>query len=127
MSFVTLTVCTCITYVRLCVILCNCHVISHTNVTLYHMLCNCHNPCCVITESRVILLPAIVKQLSHLFFMQDDMANQILGDILLQLHAEEKVWLVVHAWLGKRETTAVCAESCVTHLDLIHSLKFIIK
>ncbi|XP_065920842.1 dedicator of cytokinesis protein 1-like isoform X2 [Dysidea avara] len=41
-------------------------------------------------ESRVILLPAIVKQLSHLFFMQDDMANQILGDILLQLHAEEK-------------------------------------
>lgn len=30
--------------------------------------------------------------------MQDDMANQILGDILLQLHVEEKVWLVMHVW-----------------------------
>ena len=43
------------------------------------------------TESRVILLPAIIQQLSHLFFIQDDMANQILGDILLQLHKEERV------------------------------------
>lgn len=43
------------------------------------------------TESRVILLPSIIHQLSHLFFTQDDMANQILGDILLQLHKEERV------------------------------------
>ena len=42
-------------------------------------------------DSRVILLPAIIQQLNHLFFTQDDMANQILGDILLQLHKEEKV------------------------------------
>jgi len=46
-------------------------------------------------ESRVILLPAIIQQLNHLFFIQDDTANQILGDILLQLHKERRVSLCI--------------------------------